>query len=102
MATHKSAIKRHRQNLKRRVRNITIKSAIKTAIKQVKDNIASGNAEKAKASLAKKVKSTTLSSTIPADCLPDFKAISAPRSILKTDRSSSVLKLLPCLRYPST
>ncbi|MEK6539077.1 MAG: 30S ribosomal protein S20 [Deltaproteobacteria bacterium] len=56
MATHKSAIKRHRQNLKRRVRNITIKSAIKTAIKQVKDNIASGNAEKAKASLANTVK----------------------------------------------
>jgi small subunit ribosomal protein S20 len=56
MATHKSAIKRHRQNLKRRIRNITIKSAIKTAIKQVKDNIASGNAEKAKASLANTVK----------------------------------------------
>src|SRR4030067_3630749 len=56
MATHKSAIKRHRQNLKRRVRNITIKSAIKTEIKQVKDNIASGNAEKAKASLANTVK----------------------------------------------
>lgn len=56
MATHKSAIKRHRQNLKRRVRNITIKSAIKTAIKQVKDNIASGNAEKAKVSLANTVK----------------------------------------------
>ena len=35
MATHKSAIKRSRQNEKSRVRNTSIKSSIKTKIKSV-------------------------------------------------------------------
>lgn len=35
MATHKSAIKRHKQSLKRRERNRAAKSAIKTSIKKV-------------------------------------------------------------------
>ena len=39
MATHKSAIKRYRQNLKRRFHNVNIKSSIKSAIKEVKDTI---------------------------------------------------------------
>lgn len=53
MANHQSAIKRHRQNLKRRARNVVIKSEMKTAIKQVKETIASGNKENAAAALAK-------------------------------------------------
>ena len=53
MATHKSAIKRHRQNQKRRVRNIAVKSEIKTAIKEVKETIAQGSKENAKAALAR-------------------------------------------------
>lgn len=53
MATHKSAIKRHRQNQKRRFRNIAVKSEIKTAIKEVKETIAQGSKENAKTALAK-------------------------------------------------
>lgn len=56
MATHKSAIKRYRQNLKRRSHNVNIKSSIKSAIKEVKDTIKTGNAENAKAALSKAVK----------------------------------------------
>ena len=47
MATHKSAIKRHRQNLKHRTRNLATESAVKTAMKQVKETIAKGNKENA-------------------------------------------------------
>lgn len=53
MATHGSALKRHRQSLKRRARNMAVKSAIKTAIKKVRDAINEGRAEDAKAALAK-------------------------------------------------
>lgn len=53
MATHKSAIKRHRQSQKRMARNIAVKSEIKTAIKAVKETIAKGSKENAKATLAK-------------------------------------------------
>lgn len=53
MATHKSAIKRHRQNKKRMTRNIAVKSEIKTAIKAVKETMAKGSKENAKAALAK-------------------------------------------------
>ncbi|MBI5328173.1 MAG: 30S ribosomal protein S20 [Deltaproteobacteria bacterium] len=53
MATHKSAIKRHKQNLKRRARNAAVASAIRTAIKQVKETIAKGDKESALTSLAK-------------------------------------------------
>lgn len=56
MATHKSAIKRYRQNLKRRSHNVNIKSSIKSAIKEVKDTIKTGNAENAKTALSKAVK----------------------------------------------
>ncbi|MBI3752647.1 MAG: 30S ribosomal protein S20 [Deltaproteobacteria bacterium] len=56
MATHKSAIKRNRQNLKRRARNIAVESAIKTAIRHVKENITKGDKENAAASLAKAVR----------------------------------------------
>lgn len=56
MATHKSAIKRQRQNIKRRARNAVVKSEIKTAIKQVKENIAQGGKDSAKTALAKAIK----------------------------------------------
>lgn len=35
MATHKSAVKRSRQNEKKRVRNTSVKSSVKTRIKSV-------------------------------------------------------------------
>jgi small subunit ribosomal protein S20 len=36
MANHKSAIKRHRQSLKRRDRNRVIKSAVRTVVKKAR------------------------------------------------------------------
>ena len=39
MAVHKSVIKRHRQSLKRRLRNQEIKSRVKTLIKKVRLSI---------------------------------------------------------------
>lgn len=39
MATHLSAIKRARQNEKRRLRNLRIKSDIKTAVKRVRSAV---------------------------------------------------------------
>ncbi len=52
MATHKSAIKRHRQSLIRRERNNAVESTIKTATKKVQAAIESGNGEEAKQSLS--------------------------------------------------
>ena len=43
MVTHKSAIKRHRQSLKRRARNTETKSRIKTLIKRARQAIDSKN-----------------------------------------------------------
>jgi small subunit ribosomal protein S20 len=43
MATHKSAEKRNRQNKKRNLRNRDASSAMKTAIKAVRDAAAAGN-----------------------------------------------------------
>lgn len=56
MANHKSAIKRHKQSEKRRTRNLVVKSTVKSAIKKVRDSVASGNAEQAHASLRTAVK----------------------------------------------
>ena len=48
MANIQSAIKRNRQNKKRRDRNRIYRGQARTFIKQANDAIASGNAEKAK------------------------------------------------------
>lgn len=47
MAQHKSAIKAHKQSLKRKERNISLLTSIKTFIKKVEQCISSGNTEKA-------------------------------------------------------
>lgn len=39
MANHKSAIKRHTQSEKRRARNASVKSEIRTAVKKVKEAV---------------------------------------------------------------
>jgi len=52
VATHKSAIKRHRQSLIRRDRNNAVESTIKTATKRVQTAVDSGNGEEAKTSLS--------------------------------------------------
>jgi len=43
MATHKSAVKRHKQSLKRRERNRTTKSTLRTAVKKTIELIAAGD-----------------------------------------------------------
>jgi small subunit ribosomal protein S20 len=51
MANHKSAIKRHRQSLKRRDRNRDVRANVRTAIKKVRALIEKGDETGAKASL---------------------------------------------------
>ena len=52
MANHKSALKRHKQSLKRRMRNRMNKSRVKTAIRKVDEAIAASSVEEARAALA--------------------------------------------------
>jgi small subunit ribosomal protein S20 len=47
LANHKSAIKRHKQSEKRRLRNTAVKSTIKTAVKKVRVAADSGNKDEA-------------------------------------------------------
>lgn len=51
MATHKSALKRARQNLKRRARNASLRSAFRTAIKQFRTLLAAKDLEAAQTRL---------------------------------------------------
>ncbi len=51
MATHKSAIKRHRQDVKRRTANRLHKTRLRTAIKGCRAAVTEGDAEKAKSLL---------------------------------------------------
>ena len=51
MANHKSAKKRARQALKRRDRNREVKSAMRTAIKTVRQSVEAGDAEKSSTDL---------------------------------------------------
>jgi small subunit ribosomal protein S20 len=55
VATHKSALKRDRQNKTRRLRNLGYKTQAKTAIKEVRLAIANKDLEAAKKSLTKTV-----------------------------------------------
>jgi len=48
MANHKSALKRIRQNEKRRVHNRTFRNRTRTLVKQARAAIESGNVEEAK------------------------------------------------------
>ena len=48
MANHKSAIKRIRQNEKRRVQNRTFRNRTRTLVKQARTAIDAGNVEEAK------------------------------------------------------
>ncbi len=52
MATHKSALKRHRQSLVRRERNRKVKGGIRRAIKRVRLAVESGDLETAREWLA--------------------------------------------------
>lgn len=51
MATHKSAIKRHKQSLRRRVSNRSVKSRINTAAKRVMSRVEENDLEGARQAL---------------------------------------------------
>ncbi len=51
MANHKSAIKRMRQNKKRRIRNGALRSEARSAVKKVRLALESGKKEEAQAAL---------------------------------------------------
>ena len=51
MANHKSAIKQHRQDLKRRANNRLHRARVRTAIKDCREAVKAGDAEKAKGML---------------------------------------------------
>lgn len=55
MANHKSAEKRNRQNAVRSARNTHIRSTMRTYVKQVRQAVAEGDSDAAKAALAKAV-----------------------------------------------
>ena len=55
MATHQSAIKRNKQNEKRRLRNISVKSNVKTEIKSVVRALEAKDIEQSKAALTKAI-----------------------------------------------
>ena len=55
MANHKSALKRMRQNAVRNARNTHIRSTMRSLVKQVREAVASGDQEAAKAALEKAV-----------------------------------------------
>ena len=51
MAAHKSALKKHRQDLKRRDRNRWHRSRLRTAVKKARQTAASGDAEASESAL---------------------------------------------------
>ena len=55
MATHKSALKRQKQDEKRTLRNIHIRSTLKTLIKRVRLAVETKDVEKARTALAEAV-----------------------------------------------
>lgn len=55
MATHKSAEKRARQNKKRQLRNVSVKSSVKTRLKAVLSAVEEKKKDDARAALAKAI-----------------------------------------------
>jgi small subunit ribosomal protein S20 len=51
LANHASALKRHRQSERRRVRNAAVKTSIKTVVRKLREAIAGGKADEAKEGL---------------------------------------------------
>ncbi|MBI5970874.1 MAG: 30S ribosomal protein S20 [Deltaproteobacteria bacterium] len=53
MANHASALKRHRQSEKRRVRNAAVKSNLRSLIKKARETVATAKPEEVKTQLAR-------------------------------------------------
>ena len=58
MATHKSALKRAKQNEVKRLRNMSYKTRVKKAVKEVRDVVASDSEDQARESRRKAVSIT--------------------------------------------
>lgn len=56
MANHPSAVKRHKQSLKRRARNRLIKTSIRTAVKNTWNAVEAGDKELASSECKKAIK----------------------------------------------
>jgi len=63
MPNHKSAIKRVRQNEKRRIRNRQVVSTARTFVKRVRVAIDNGNADEARATLPDAIKSLNIAAS---------------------------------------
>lgn len=87
MATHLSAIKRARQNEKRRLRNLHIKSTVKTSIKKVKMALEKSDFDTAQKALSKAV------SLIQKACTKGvFHKRTAARKISRLMRAYNAIK----------
>ena len=88
MATHQSAIKRSKQNEKRRLRNISIKSNIKTEIKSVVRALETRDIEQSKAALTKAIPLIT-----KAAAKGVFHKKTASRKISRLTKKMNALKV---------
>ncbi len=90
MASHASAIKRAKQNEKRRLRNLNIKTLVKSSIKKVRTAIEKKDVEGAQKALQK---------TIPlihkARSKGAFHKNSAARKVSRLTREMNILKTPP-------
>lgn len=86
MATHKSAEKRNRQNKKRRLRNISVKSLVKTKTKKVLQAVEAKETE-----TAKKVLLEAVSTIDRAAAKKVFHKNTASRKISKLTRKVNTL-----------
>jgi small subunit ribosomal protein S20 len=87
LATHVSAIKRARQNEKRRLRNLHIKSTVKTYIKRVRQAIEKKDIEEAEKALHKAI---PIIQKAHSKCV--FHKNSASRKISRLTRAVNALK----------
>jgi small subunit ribosomal protein S20 len=72
MANHKSALKRIKQNEKRRVRNKSVRSNLATRVKQFDEAVASGNVEAAEAAF--RLAEATLHRAVSKGVVPRARA----------------------------
>jgi small subunit ribosomal protein S20 len=87
LIVHKSAIKRSRQALKHRERNISVKSSIRTSAKTVLEAVEGKDQEAAKAALAK-----TIPAIAKAAAKGAFHKKTASRKISRLTKQVNSLK----------
>ncbi len=88
MATHQSAIKRSKQNEKRRLRNMSIKSSVRSGIKSVTRALESKDTEQSKAALLNAIPLLT-----KAAAKGVFHKKTASRKISRLTRKANSLKV---------